>query len=145
MSAELSTQKRENFSLKRKSILKVLKGTTVHPNADWVYGQLKPKFPNLSLGTVYRNLKRFCETGEAVSVGVINGQEHFDGNTEPHAHMVCSECGAIVDIFDDFIGQDEADGILAKYGHKIMHTDILFRGVCKDCLTAQQLEAPASV
>ena len=76
-------EKRENFSRKRMAILEALQGTTVHPTADWVFSQLKPKYPDLSLGTVYRNLKKFCETGKAASVGVINGQEHFDGNTAP--------------------------------------------------------------
>ena len=89
-------EKRENFSRKRMAILEALQGTTVHPTADWVFSQLKPKYPDLSLGTVYRNLKKFCETGKAASVGVINGQEHFDGNTAPHAHLVCSHCGAVV-------------------------------------------------
>ena len=76
-------EKRENFSRKRMAILEALQGTTVHPTADWVFSQLKPKYPDLSLGTVYRNLKKFCETGKAASVGVINGQEHFDGLNRP--------------------------------------------------------------
>ena len=80
-------EKRENFSRKRTAILNALQETDVHPTADWVYAQLKPRYPNLSLGTVYRNLKKFCENGKAVSVGVINGQEHFDGNVKPHAHL----------------------------------------------------------
>lgn len=80
------------------AILSALQETTVHPTADWVYAKLKPRYPNLSLGTVYRNLKKFCETGKAVSVGVINGQEHFDGRVEPHAHFVCKRCGAVLDV-----------------------------------------------
>ena len=50
-------EKRENFSRKRMAILSALQETTVHPTADWVYAKLKPRYPNLSLGTVYRNLK----------------------------------------------------------------------------------------
>ena len=53
-------EKRENFSRKRMAILSALQETTVHPTADWVYAKLKPRYPNLSLGTVYRNLKKFC-------------------------------------------------------------------------------------
>ena len=78
------------------AILNTLQETTVHPTADWVYARLKPRYPDLSLGTVYRNLKKFCETGKAVSVGVINGQEHFDARVEPHAHLVCKHCGAVL-------------------------------------------------
>lgn len=130
----MKSEKRENFSLKRSAILKTLQSTTVHPTADWVYNKLKPKYPNLSLGTVYRNLKKFCETGKAVSVGVINGQEHFDGDISPHTHMVCTSCGCITDISDTFIERTHIDGILDKYGHKITHAEILFRGICNECM-----------
>ena len=64
---------RENYSRKRVGILEALKGTTVHPTAEWVYEKLKPVYPDLSLGTVYRNLKKFCSDDVIKSVGVING------------------------------------------------------------------------
>ena len=47
-----------NFSRKRMAILNTLQETTLHPTADWVYARLKPRYPDLSLGTVYRNLKK---------------------------------------------------------------------------------------
>ena len=62
---------RENFSRKREAILCALRDTDAHPTAEWVYRRLKPLYPDLSLGTVYRNLGRFTETGQAASLGVI--------------------------------------------------------------------------
>lgn len=126
-------EKRENFSRKRIAILTTLQETTVHPTADWVYAKLKPRYPNLSLGTVYRNLKKFCETGKAVSVGVINGQEHFDGRVEPHAHFVCKRCGAVLDIPEEFFRKHELEVLSARFHLKLEDASVLFQGVCSQC------------
>lgn len=126
-------EKRENFSKKRTAILNALQETKVHPTADWVYSKLKPRYPDLSLGTVYRNLKKFCETGKASSVGVINGQEHFDGDTSPHAHFVCAECGSVIDVSGEFFGQDELDRLSQETELKIESATVLFRGLCPVC------------
>ena len=66
--------KRENFSRKREAILQKIRGSHIHPTAEWVYQELKNEYPDLSLGTVYRNLTRFKEDGTIRSLGVINGQ-----------------------------------------------------------------------
>lgn len=126
-------EKRENFSRKRMAILNVLQGTTVHPTAEWVYTQLRPQYPSLSLGTVYRNLKMFCEKGRAVSVGVIGGQEHFDGDTAPHAHFVCVKCGAVLDIHEDFFGPEELQLLSRKTGKTVESASVMFHGVCESC------------
>ena len=81
---------------KREAILNCLRSTKTHPSAEWVYTQLKPQIPNLSLGTVYRNLALFKETGEAISIGTVKGIERFDGNTAPHVHYICTACGAVI-------------------------------------------------
>ena len=126
-------EKRENFSRKRTAILNTLQETTVHPTADWVYAKLKPRYPDLSLGTVYRNLKKFCDTGKAISVGVINGQEHFDGNVSPHAHFVCTECGSVLDVFEEFFQEEELQQLSERTGLQVESAAVLFRGTCPAC------------
>ena len=133
MGSEGSAAKRENFSRKRSAILKALQSTDCHPTADWVYVELRTKYPNLSLGTVYRNLKKFCETGRAISIGVINGQEHFDGNIEPHSHIVCEGCGAVSDIPEEFFTEDQLKHLSGAYGHELGTAQVLFHGRCKAC------------
>lgn len=126
--------KRENFSRKRQAILEAICGTTVHPTAEWVYQKLKPEYPDLSLGTVYRNLSKFKEDGVIISVGVFNGQEHFDGNTAPHNHFVCSECCDVLDLSEEYVSDGIYDRIAEKYGIKVQSHELVFRGVCRQCL-----------
>ena len=65
---------------KRNAILAYLKETKEHPSAEMVFTHLKPEIPDLSLGTVYRNLTKFREQGDIISLGAVNGVERFDGN-----------------------------------------------------------------
>ena len=118
---------------KRDAILTCLRQTTVHPSAEWVYNQLKPELPDLSLGTVYRNLSLFKEQGIIASLGTVGGVERFDGNTAPHVHFVCSGCDAVIDlpqmqIPDSLTTQAEtaADG-------RVTGCQLTFAGYCKDC------------
>lgn len=135
-------EKRENFSRKRTAILNVLQDTNVHPTADWVYARLKPRYPNLSLGTVYRNLRKFCETGKASSIGVIAGQEHFDGRTDPHAHFICSKCGSVLDIPQDFLDEEKMKAVFQTAGCSVESASVVFHGVCRDCAAKGQDAAP---
>ena len=125
---------RENFSRKRQAVLNALKGTDTHPTAEWVYRQLKPLYPDLSRGTVYRNLGRFQETGQAASLGVIGGHERFDGDTSPHAHLICQHCGAVIDVQGAMPGAGELESTSKQSGCEIQSASVTFRGICRNCL-----------
>lgn len=129
---------RENFSRKREAIYGAVSGTTVHPTAEWVYDALRPAYPDLSLGTVYRNLKKFCEAGKIRSVGVIRGQEHFDGDTSKHSHFVCEACGRVLDIFEPLVSGEMLAQLEQTYALKIQREDILFGGTCRECMKNQK-------
>ena len=70
-------------SPKREAILECLRSTTCHPSAEWVYAQLKPRIPDLSLATVYRNLARFRAEGAVQVIGCVDGEDRYDGDTAP--------------------------------------------------------------
>lgn len=129
---------RENYSRKRVAILEALRSTTVHPTAEWVYEHLKPQYSDLSLGTVYRNLKKFCTEDKVRSIGVIDGQEHFDGNVEPHSHFLCRECGAVLDIDRIFFPKEVLYSLSSQYGILITGEDLVFRGLCKACMISAE-------
>ena len=50
-------------SKQRDSIKTCLMGRRDHPTADAVYMSIREEFPNISLGTVYRNLNLLVELG----------------------------------------------------------------------------------
>lgn len=130
---------RRNFSRKRQAILGVLQATDTHPTAEWVYQALKPSYPNLSLGTVYRNLTRFREDGLIVSVGVVGGQERFDADLHPHGHFVCKRCGAVLDLAEPMpLGAEDAESV-APPGAQVESFELLLRGICPNCLKGAQV------
>ena len=83
-------------SHKRDAILECLRCTTSHPTAEWVYTQLKPTIPDLSLATVYRNLAMFKAEGTIDSVGVYDGLEHFDFRTDPRILSAVSAARSVI-------------------------------------------------
>jgi len=123
----------KKYSFKREEIYRTICSTKSHPSAEWVYMQLKPKIPDLSIGTVYRNLAAFKSEGKVASVGVVNGQERFDGNITPHTHFVCDQCGEVIDI--ESVGYDEsaAPRIFEEYGAVVDSYRLTFHGKCKEC------------
>ena len=64
------------YSKKREAILNAIRGSDAHPSAEWIYQALKPAHPDLSLGTVYRNLLFFQRQGTIQSVGNIGTSIH---------------------------------------------------------------------
>lgn len=121
-------------SQKRNAIYEVLKSTKTHPTAEWVYMQVKPTIPNISLGTVYRNITQFKEEGKLISVGVVNGQERFDADISPHTHFVCNKCGCVIDIAKLLEEKEITDDIFKKFGAKVLETNIVYKGYCQNCV-----------
>ncbi len=121
---------------KRDAILTCLRQTKTHPTADWIYNQLKPQIPDLSLGTVYRNLNLFKQQGLVTSLGTVGGFERFDGETAPHVHFVCNCCGSVQDLPDVEIPQAltaSADPI-----GQVESCQLTFTGKCLDCLNKEE-------
>lgn len=131
-------EKRENFSRKRAAILRALQEARNHPSAEWIYRQLKPRYPDLSLGTVYRNLGRFCESGQVVSLGVVGGHERFDGDISPHAHLVCAGCGVVVDIPREMPGEEELAAVSNETGCRVSGASVTFTGLCPQCVEREK-------
>ena len=121
------------YSEKRDAMLALLRGVNCHPSADWVYQRLRLQYPDLSLGTVYRNLNQLCERGLIRRMGVVNGQERYDGELTPHAHFVCNHCGAILDLPQHAPGQDYIESVSVQYGFQAEVCEFIIRGLCKDC------------
>ena len=118
---------------KRDAILACVRDTSVHPSADWVFAQLKPQIPDLSLGTVYRNLAYFKDQGDIISLGTVNGVERFDGNTAPHVHFICTGCAAVVDLPEIAVPQELTQSAAMGTGGQVNGCSLTFTGLCSQC------------
>ena len=130
-------EKLRRFSRQRQIVLDVVKNRTKHPTADKVYEILKKDHPEISLGTVYRNLNLLAEMGEISRVETSSVKDHFDGNQHPHAHFVCRKCGGVFDLNLD-ISQllQSAKGVEGSF--QVEDCKVLVQGVCEDCLKKEE-------
>ena len=119
---------------KRNAILSYLRSTDTHPSAEMVYTHLKQEYPDISLGTVYRNLAMFKDKGDIISVGTVNGVERFDGNTMPHVHFVCTGCEAVSDLPQIAVPEELNREVTAQTGGKIDMCQLTFTGRCNQCI-----------
>ncbi len=121
----------KNYSRQREAILSVLSNTKTHPTADWIYKETRKIIPNISLGTVYRNLSALSKSGIILSIDVGDGKEHFDFDTSPHLHLTCKECGCII---DGKIGDNNPIASIGEdYGFNVETPVFVVYGYCKNC------------
>lgn len=120
------------YSRQREALLEVLKGTKCHPNADWIYEKVREIIPNISLGTVYRNLSKLSTDGVIQKIEVGGGSVHFDADISPHAHLVCTQCEKILDIYTDYSLVLKSDAE-EKTGAKVCRCSVVFGGLCETC------------
>lgn len=126
-------QPTKNFR-KRNAIYDCLCQSKAHPSAETIYSQLKQEIPDLSLGTVYRNLTLFKNQGKAISVATVNGVERFDGNTQPHVHFICNGCSAVIDLEDMAVPQSLTATAENTCGGKVTECQLSFTGLCQTCM-----------
>ena len=127
----------QNYSRKRQAIYELLLSTDSHPTAEWIYNSLKPKYPDLSLGTVYRNLKLLEGNGVVKSVAVVDGCERYDARMSPHSHFVCKKCARVIDIFfTESMPDPIPDMVKRTYIEGVKDVDsynLIFYGECDKC------------
>lgn len=125
-------------SRQRDAILAFLQTRKDHPTADTVYMNVRNEFPNISLGTVYRNLTLLTELGMIQKLNMGGGvPDRFDATAQPHYHFICTECGCVLDLNLDTI--EEVDRIAdAGFDGKITGHVTYFYGKCRHCLDTQE-------
>ena len=120
------------YSKQREMIKDFLMTRRDHPTADVVYTNVRQQNPNISLGTVYRNLTLLADIGEISRIRVGDGVDHFDADTSPHYHFVCTECGSVVDL--QMKNLDEIVTLAgANFDGKIAGHVTYFYGICGNC------------
>ncbi|BAK46900.1 hypothetical protein CXIVA_09330 [Clostridium sp. SY8519] len=124
---------RSKRSKQRDSIQAFLASRHDHPTAETVYLNIREQIPNISLATVYRNLSLLSEQGEIRKISIGQGPDRFDGNTEPHSHFICRECGTIIDLAaEPALPVTDMDG--HPFDGKIDEHVTCYYGLCPTCL-----------
>jgi len=121
------------YSRQREAIKDFLSTRKDHPTADVVYMNVKKDYPNISLGTVYRNLTLLADTGEILRIRVGDGTDHFDSTTASHYHFVCNSCGKVLDLDVEELNL-LGNIVVNHFDGKIDGHVTYFHGLCKDCL-----------
>lgn len=124
----------QKFSRQRQAIKDYMITRRDHPTAEMVYHAIQQTLPNISLGTVYRNLSLLSANGELARLVCGDGIDHFDPNTEAHYHFVCERCGCVEDLPLDVM--HSIDDLASHFcDGEITHHSILFYGTCSSCKT----------
>jgi Fur family peroxide stress response transcriptional regulator len=132
------------MAAKRNSFQRRMIGETLwqidHPTAVEVYERVRRDCPQISLGTVYRNLASMADDGEILRLSFSGAPDRFDPNTHDHFHVVCKGCGCIFDINDAM-----SPKMLAKLnsmieqstGVAVEERTMFFSGLCRSCRSKQ--------
>ena len=114
------------------TILRVVRSTSYHPTAAWVYEQVRMEIPNVSLGTVYRNLKLLQREGKILELDLAGVISRFDGYAQNHYHFRCEQCGRVFDVGEP-VDTKIDNRVAQKTGFKVFYHRLEFRGLCRDC------------
>lgn len=125
-------------SRQREMIKEFLMTRKDHPTADVVYMNVRQQNPNISLGTVYRNLTLLADIGEIQRLRVGDGVDHFDADTSPHYHFVCTECGGVIDLEMESI-ESVVEVAGASFDGQIAGHVTYFYGTCAGCTKQKKL------
>ena len=116
----------------RHAILEFMIHSTSHPTADDIYRALEKAFPNMSVATVYNNLRVFKKAGLVKELTYGDSSSLFDFVTHDHYHMICNECGKIVDFH--YPGLDEVEHLASHVtGFQVDYHRLEIYGTCRDC------------
>ncbi|MFC2047301.1 Fur family transcriptional regulator [Chloroflexota bacterium] len=114
------------------SILEALESTNSHPTADWIYSKGRREIPNISLGTIYRNLRELEERGEILELRIDGSKGRFDNNTESHCHFHCVKCQQIFDLSVPACSEI-IEKLTQQRGLQITSYMVIFSGLCVEC------------
>lgn len=117
----------------RAAILRAVISSEEHPTAEQIYTQVRAEFPMTSLATVYNTLGLLKEMGAVLEIGLGSGSTRYDGlRPEPHPHLICTRCGAILDA--DLPELQHLGQVVSQAtGFKVHSHQFDFFGICPAC------------
>lgn len=121
----------------RRAILEFMIEHRVHPTADEIYRALADRFPNMSVATVYNNLRLFVRLGFVQELNYGDASSRFDFGSQHHYHAICNKCGKIVDFF--YPGLEDVEMAAGKLtGFEIEEHRLEVYGICPECQALEE-------
>ena len=123
------------FTKQRELILKFLYENDDHFTPEDIYILLKKEYPEINIGiaTVYRTLTLLEESGIASSISFgAQGKKYELGLKKHHDHLICTECGNIIEFYDDTI-EEQQEKIAKNFNFKMTDHTMKIIGICKNC------------
>jgi Fe2+ or Zn2+ uptake regulation protein len=122
------------YSRQRELILETLRSSSKHPTAEELYGDLKKVMPNLSLGTIYRNLNLLADLKQISRLeGAGSNSIRYDARNDEHCHLICTVCNKIQDVDLEYFSPVDTT-LQDKLGFKVKEHGIVLKGICSDCV-----------
>lgn len=119
-------------TIQRQLVLKAIRELDNHPTVEEVYKVIVKEYPDISKGTVYRNMKSMVNAGFLRRVSSPGGADRFETILARHYHVICRRCGAFVNVSIDY--ESHLDYLAAKMtNYKIDSHDTVFHGLCPTC------------
>lgn len=112
----------------RELILDIVNNSCNHLNAISIYEEARLVLPNISLGTVYRDLNDL-EKSHSIRKIRVDNVDRYDNLKSRHNHFLCNSCKVIFDIFED---RDDYNKDIN--GNMVIDYEVYYKGICKECL-----------
>lgn len=117
----------------RMAVYQTVKESIDHPNAEAVFKKLSPTYPTMSLATVYKSLELFSKLGLIQVINIGENSFRYDGKTEEHQHIICTNCSKIEDLNND-VFEDLTIKVQNISKYQIQKQQLCFYGICSDCI-----------
>lgn len=127
---ERKVQSRE--TRQRRLVLKTLRDTRSHPTAEWIFARVREQLPNVSLGTIYRNLNVLKQEGVVREIRSAGRSTRWDADLSPHGHFVCTACGEIRDVTG--LPLHDWRSLKDMVGCEVAAQQTEFYGLCPPCV-----------
>ena len=124
------------FTFQRQVIYEAVVDSREHPTPELIYEQVRQRIPSISLGTIYKNVRTFLDSGVLREVTLHHGSLRLESNMTPHHHLVCSSCKAIFDIEESAVEQVQVPERELPAGFVVKQCRVEFVGECESCQTA---------
>jgi Fur family transcriptional regulator, ferric uptake regulator len=118
----------------RMIILETFLESDSHFSTEELYLKIRQEYPKIGYTTVHRTLKLFAECGIAAERHFGDGQARFEPvkDEEHHDHLVCTECGLIIEFEDSQIEALQTK-VAEEHNFKIETHRLELYGLCAAC------------